>query len=125
MENDIDKRLYGTRNNRIIQEFFTNTAYFPITDILLEILVQGTQEFFYEPGLSILLGASIIQAYFLGSWQFNGCPKPLLGNLIGPTLYTVVEILNGETDFFESPYHIAFWIFAILIGGIQQTLCEK
>lgn len=119
-ESDIDKRLHGTRNNRIIQEFFTNTAYFPIANILLESLIQGPQEYFHEPGLYVLLWATMVQAYFLGSWQFSGYPKPLLGNLIGPTLYTGVEMLSGELDFFHSPYHIAFWSFAIAIGVVQQ-----
>ncbi len=117
---DIDKCLHGTRNNKIIQEFFTNTAYFPIANILLELLIRGPQDYLYEPSLYVLLSATMIQAYFLGSWQFAGNPKPLIGNLIVPTLYTTIEMLSGELDFFHSLYHIAFWGFALTIGIIQQ-----
>ncbi|MEK7989993.1 MAG: adenylate/guanylate cyclase domain-containing protein [Thiotrichaceae bacterium] len=111
--------LHSSRLQIILYEFFTNTAHFPIASILLEWLSEGnvilTEVSFYS-----LFIACIVQAYFLGNWKFQSRPHPFLGNLIAPTIYTAVEILEaGNLEFFTVSHHNAYWIFAFSIGLLQ------
>lgn len=114
----IDARLHGTRTQHIWHEFLTNTAHFPIADILLESL-QGDLSL-SSSTIYVLLVSSLIQAYFLGTWQYHGHPRPLLGNLIAPTLYTVSEFSVHGISFLIEPQHISFWAFALCIGILQH-----
>ena len=114
----IDTRLHGTRMQQIWNEFFTNTAHFPIADILLESL-QGTLTLQHST-VYVLLLSSLIQAYFLGTWQYQGQPRPLLGNLISPTLYTISELGFHGMTFFTEPQHVLFWAFSLIIGMLQH-----
>lgn len=114
------KCLYCSRIQIILYEFFTNTAYFPIASILLEWLSEGnailTEASFYS-----LFLACMIQAYFLGTWKYQTRPRPFLGNLIAPAIYTIVELIEmSNLLFFTMPHHIAYWIFALSIGLLQQ-----
>lgn len=84
----IKSRLHGTRWGHVTLEFFTNTFHFPLANIFLELLTEGFDEFIEEPDLYIIIPAAIIQAFFLGTWKYKGRPKPLLGNLIGPAIYS-------------------------------------
>lgn len=119
---DIETRLRGTRFSHMAQEFFTNTAHFPIVNIVYELLLEKkTVEYFKEPDLYILILAALIQAYFLGSWQYKKVARPFWGNLIGPLCYTLVEsAFEGPAKFFASPAHLAYWGFAFSIGGLQE-----
>lgn len=114
----IDVRLHGTRTQHIWHEFLTNTAHFPIADILLESL-QGDLLLGHST-IYVLLVSSLIQAYFLGSWQYFGQPRPLLGNLIAPTLYTISELSVHGILFLTEPQHILFWSFALCVGILQH-----
>jgi class 3 adenylate cyclase len=114
----IDVRLRGTRTQQIWNEFFTSTAHFPIADILLESL-QGTLTLQHST-VYVLLLSSLVQAYFLGSWQYQERPHPLLGNLIAPTLYTLSEFSFHGVAFFAEPQHVLFWAFSLLIGMLQH-----
>lgn len=124
MITDIETRLKGTLRACIAHEFFTNTAYFPITKILLEFLTEGPMKFATTPDFYGLVAAAIVQAYFLGSWQYSGKPRPLLGNLIGPSLYTVFELGIERSDdlfsFFANPSHFTYWSFSFAIGLLQE-----
>jgi class 3 adenylate cyclase len=116
----LEQRLYGTRRHRILLEFFGNTAHFPIANIFLELLLEGPQVYFSEVDVYILIFACIVQAIVLGSLQHNPRPYRLLGNLIAPALYTVVELtLDANLNFFYEPNHVAYWSFALLVGGMQ------
>ncbi|MCP4698941.1 MAG: adenylate/guanylate cyclase domain-containing protein [Gammaproteobacteria bacterium] len=117
---DLNERLHGTRNSRIVQEFFSNTVHFPIANLFLELLIEGPGEYFTEPDLYILMLACIIQAIVMGNWQYKGTPRPLLGNLIAPAMYTLIEILIEGGGFFQTYNHVAYWVFAFAIGAIQQ-----
>ncbi len=117
---DIETRLKGTRRGHIAQEFFTNSVHFPLANIFIELLAHGplfylTSLDFYAIGV-----AALVQAYFLGNWQFARRPRPFLGNLIGPALYTVIEVIFEGPEFFTEPNHLAYWGFAFAIGVLQE-----
>ncbi len=121
MAGDIETRLRGTRLRDIAQEFFTNSAHFPIANIIFELLVEGPAEYFTKPDFYVITAAAAAQSTFLGSRQYAGRSRPLLGSLIGPALYTLVEgAIEGAGDFFASPSHIAYWIFSLVIGFLQE-----
>lgn len=118
---DIDKRLHGSRQQYILAEFFTSTAYFPVINVLLEVLLEHSLSLFIGLDFYILLFACVAQSYFLGNQKYIGNPRPLLGNLIAPTLYTLVEMSFDGLAFFETPHHLIYWGFAI-VTAITQTL---
>ncbi|MEY3219007.1 MAG: hypothetical protein RIT27_364 [Pseudomonadota bacterium] len=126
----IENRLNGTKQSQIIRELFNNTAHFPIVNIFLEMLLYSPLVYFQSAGFSLIVMSGLLQAYWLGRWQYEKNPHPLLGNLIGVSCYTVGEIFldvlffdetfQQALDFFEKPHHIAYWTFSILIGILQQ-----
>ncbi|MEW5869773.1 MAG: adenylate/guanylate cyclase domain-containing protein [Chloroflexota bacterium] len=116
-----DVILRSSRRGVILQEFFTNTFHFPAVLILLELIPEGWRFFTEDPAIYALIAASLLQAYFLGSWQYDGKPRPFLGNLIAPGLYTIVEILLEGPEFFSESRHLAYWGFALAIGLIQEV----
>jgi adenylate cyclase len=116
----IETQIKGRRRDFIVQEWLTNSSHFPLANIILELLLTGFPQYLHEIGLYALLTGSLVQAWFLGSWQFAERPRPLVGNLIGPAIYTLVEVAAEGMSFFDDPYHWAYWVFALAIGGLQQ-----
>lgn len=117
---ELDHQLKGSRREAILLEWLTNSFHFPLANIILELLAEGDPAYLLEIDLHALLAASLIQAWFLGSRSYAGRPMPLLGNLIGPALYTAVEVGMDGLGFFNDPYHSAYWLFSLAIGVIQQ-----
>jgi class 3 adenylate cyclase len=115
---NIENRLHGTQYGQISQEFFTNTAHFPMANLLLEILLEGTGKLWLK--LLVFLLPSLMQAYYLGTCRYYHYPRPLLGNLIAPAFYTFLEINLYGYSAINPLNHTAYWIFAILIGLLQE-----
>lgn len=129
METKLDLCLRGSVKSQVAREFFTNSGHFPIALIALEMLINGPWAYLAEVDFYLLLLGAGLQAGWLGLRAFRGQPTPLLGNLIGPLLYTAGEITlelheyglwEGVRHFFAAPHHSAYWIFALLIGGLQS-----
>ena len=117
----IEQRLTGSRAGHIATEFFNNAVHFPLVNLVLELLLEDLPGFFAEPDAYILIVAPLVQALVAGTWSFRGRPRPLLGNLIGPAVYTAAEVSVEGLGFFGTPYHLADWGFALAIG-LWQTL---
>jgi class 3 adenylate cyclase len=120
MLTDTETRLRGTRRGHIAQEFFTNSVHYPLANIFIELLFHGPLFYIIRADFYVIGIAAFVQACFLGTWQFARRPRPLLGNLIGPALYTVVEVIIEGPEFFAEPNHIAYWGFAFAIGAVQE-----
>lgn len=118
---DLESRLRGTRRGYIVEELFTNSLHFPLANIFLELLLEGSGGYLQEPDLYIILAAGLLQAVALGSWRYRGRPHPLLGNLIAPALYTGAEAPLEGLGFFAAPNHVAYWAFARAIGLLQAA----
>lgn len=116
----LEERLAGTRASAVRNEYLSNSAYFPLANILFEWLREGWSAFVRSPDPYTLLATGFIQAWYLGSWQHAGKPRPLPGNLIGPAFYTAVEGSIEGARFFEAPHHIAYWLFSLAIGVAQE-----
>lgn len=121
MESTIDKQIKGSLASHVVREFFTNSAHYPIANILLEMMVTGIGAYVMEPDLYAILFAAMAQASFLGLWQYRERPRPFIGNLIGPLLYTLAEIAIDGSGFSLISNHIGYWGFSLVIGGFQQA----
>jgi len=106
---------HGTLAHYVAKDLFSNSIHFPLANIILELLHQG-RGVFAEPGIYALLFGGLIQAWCLGRWEFNKQPRPLVGNLIGPAVYTLIEFLFEGGDFFSGINHWAYWGFSLAIG---------
>ena len=116
----ISERIRGTLRGAITIEFLKNSFHFPLANILIELVLEGPLHYVQSMDFYASLSAAIIQAYFLGRWSFEGRPRPLVGNLIGPLVYTGVELISSPTGFFTLPFHYAYWGFSLGIGIIQE-----
>ena len=116
----LEKRIEGSPATRFFQEFFGNSAQFPIANILLELLLEGPVRYLVAPDAYAITLAAIVQTRILSRWQMGAHPRRFLGNLIGPALYTAIEIGIEGTEFFASPNHLAYWGFAAAIGLLQS-----
>lgn len=116
----IEERIRGTQKSAVILEFLKNSFHFPLANILLELVLEGPAHYIVSLDFYSSLLAPAVQAYFLGSWSYKGRPRPLLGNLIGPTIYSLVDMAVSADEFFLMPFHYAYWGFALGIGIIQE-----
>lgn len=121
MSLNIEKRLHGTQKSSIITELFSNTIHFPIANIILELLKSGPERYIRELDMYVILFACFIQAFILGRWNHKGKNLKFIGNLIGPAVYTIVEISLEGLRFLDGYNHIAYWVFAVCIGLLQQS----
>lgn len=116
----LESRISGSFRNRYEQELFRNSGQFPIANLLLELLLEGPA-IFLAPDVYTLIGATLFQAWMLTRWENTPAPRRFLGNLIGPAVYTAIEACFEGWQFFATPNHIAYWIFAAVIGALQAA----
>ena len=98
---------------------FGNSIHFPLVNIVLELLLQGSRDYLLDLDPYLLVAAALLQAWVASGWKHAGRPRPLIGNLIGPIFYTLVEVLHSGSVFFSAPNHLAYWVFALSIGLLQ------
>jgi len=123
-EISIEQRIFGSFLSRFLQELFLNTGQFPIVLILVEFLLER-MDFFVNPDVYILVPAMLLQTYILTRWAALSTWKRMFGNLIAPALYTFGEMIFEGLDFFSSPYHIMYLIFALATGILQASQSRK
>lgn len=116
------KRASDTFVTCYILELFKNSAQFPIANFILEILREGGDKFFKSPDPYLIIFSAIVQAFFLTKYEDKLKRHRLLGNLIGPALYTLVEGTIDGSRFFFAPHHQAYWVFAIVTGLFQASI---
>lgn len=120
----IEHRLHGSFATRYALEFFGNSAHFAIANIAFEALHESPNRYFLSYDPYILIISSIIQSYYLTTLPPAAPWRRLAGNMIGPSIYSLTEIFIEGMHFWDNPNHIAYWIFALMIGTaqfLQQT----
>lgn len=115
----LETRIGGSFSTRFWLELFSNTAHFPLANLLLELLIEKPLDYLRTPDLYVLIIGSLVQTYWLTRWQANRHPRRFWGNLIGPALYTLFEGILEGPRFFSAPHHLAYWGFSIAIGVLQ------
>ncbi len=123
-EYSIEQRISGSFLSHFFQELFRNSGYFPLALILLEFLIEKL-EFVSKPDLYLLIPAALAQAYVLTRWPASSAWRRLLGNLVAPALYTIGEMAFEGLKFFQSPYHVMYLAFALVIGILQAAQLRK
>lgn len=117
LKSGIDARITGSRFERIFHEFIYNSAHLPFAILLIELLTHLDGS---PPNYAFLLAlaaAGIVQACVLGVLDFQGRPKPLLGNLVGPLVVTLAGTLGESWHFLgDHPQYELYWAFAFLVG---------
>lgn len=116
----LNSRIAGSFRNRYEHELFRNSGQFPIANLLLELLLEGPAVFL-APDVYTLIGAMLLQAWALTRWENTPTPRRFLGNLVGPAAYTAIEAFFEGSKFFAMPNHIAYWIFAAVVGALQAA----
>lgn len=120
MANNLDNKIYGSLKGAVLFELLTNTIHFPIANVILEVLKSGVSKYIFEMDMYIIFFSCIIQAMVLGRWNYQGKNLRLVGNLVGPFLYTVIEVALEGLEFFDSYNHVTYIVFGLLIGLFQQ-----
>lgn len=120
MPKELEQRIRGTVRGSIVEEFLRNSFHFPLANILIELVLEGPANYLVSLDLAASLVAPVIQAVVMGRWSFQGKPRPLLGNLIGPLIYTIIDFIAAPGEFLSMPFHYAYWGFALAIGIIQE-----
>lgn len=114
----VERRLRGSFSERFWQELFRNTGQFPIGILLIEAMLEG-RDYLFKPDMYVLIPSALAQAWWLARQPEGRGWQRFVGNLIAPALYTVGEVMIEGMKFFQSPHHVAYWGFAVLIGLLQ------
>lgn len=122
--NPIEKQLSGSLHLLFWQELLRNSGQFPIAIIILELLTQRVA-YLTRPDVYGLIPAVALQAYVLVRWADGSRTQRLLGNLIAPFLYTLIEFPFEGLEFFAALQHTGYWIFSLLIGILQASNLHK
>lgn len=110
----LEERIQGTTLFRVIGEFVSTSALFPILDAIRAIAGEGWLRYLSEPAHYVLFGAAFIQAWFLGTTRSERWQVRFLGNLLGFGLYAPIDLSIEGIEFFSEPYHWLFGGFSLL-----------
>ena len=110
----ISEQIQGNPRSRIMREFVTNSAVYPFFDAIRVISTVGIISYVTELPHYLLFMAAGIQAWYLGRRANLPWPQQALGNLIAPTIYTLIDtVLEGWGIFWSEPNHWLYWIFSL------------
>ncbi len=107
----LDQRIRGTIPSRVLTEFVTTSALFPILDAIRVISTENLSGYLTEPSHYALVAASLVQAWFLGTAEKDNWQTRFVGNILGFGLYAPLDLAIEGVEFFAQPYH---WLFALL-----------
>jgi len=102
---------------RFLDEILLYSGQYALFYILMY-LTDQQGAFFTDLGHTTLFASLVVQTVVLVAWGDRPLVR-LLGSLITPALYAVVEA-PGLSAFFLDIGHIGFWLFSALIGGLQS-----
>jgi adenylate cyclase len=105
---------------RVARNFFTHSGHVPLVLLILEALL-ARPGYFRGPDPYLLLGAGLAQAWAAVLLASRGRPLPLLANLVGPLIYTVVEAALEGGAFFLQWHHQAYWGYALGFALLQSA----
>ena len=115
-QNLLQEKLQGSPFHRFIAELFNNSGHFLIVEISAEIALSSSwYQFFHNPTEYLLIITMLVQTWYLSRSNANR----FLGNLIGVSLYTLIDVPEDGLEFFAQPIHMIFWLFSILIAILQ------
>ena len=123
----LEQRLQGSQTSRVLGEFVSTSALFPILDAIRSIALTGWLSYLAEPAHYALFAAAFVQAWALGSVKSDRWWVRFFGNLIGFGLYAPLDIAIDGNEFFIKPYHWLYGGFSLLIAifSALQTITRR
>ena len=117
-QGDVHPLLCPSHRSRFFEQFFTHSAHAPVTILILEWLLSGAGYFFTIDPYLLMVGA-LLQSAFLALVQENQWVRIGLGNLLGASVYSLIEyVLDGPT-FLDQGQHVAYWCVSLMFAAIQ------
>lgn len=104
-------------------EHLANSLFFPLMYLGYQIFA-GTPHIAFSPDAYLIISSGVAQAYYLLRYAGVLPWHYLIGNLIGPSLYSLSINLFFGTSVWDQPIHLAYWCFA-LCAGITQSLRKE
>ena len=120
MVDALDRRLHGSRASLFVHELLVNSCHFPLANLFFEFAREG-REVFFAPDLYTLIFACLLQAWVISGWGSKRGLVQLLGNLIGPAVYTLIEWGLEGVVFFSAGNHLLYIVFGASIGMAQAA----
>ncbi len=124
----LTEQIEGTQTARIITEFVSTSALFPILDAIRVITAEGWLNYLREPAHYVLFAAAFVQAWVLGTARSDTWAVKFFGNLLGFALYMPIDIMIEGPEFFSQPYHWLFGGFSLLMAifsALQQVAQDR
>ncbi len=112
---DHPSSLEGFRWDAFSREFVSNSGYFLVLKSLADLSVEGWRYYLTHAPEYLLVFASVLQTGYLSQPRANR----FWGNLIGVTLYTLLDLGHGGLFFFRDLSHQMFWITSLAIALSQ------
>lgn len=103
MPKELDQRIRGTVRGAVVEEFLRNSFHFPLANILIELVLEGPGHYLTSTDFMASLAAPAAQAIVMGRWSFQGKTRPFLGNLIGPLIYSLLDLAAARANFSPCP----------------------
>lgn len=99
-------------------DFLTHSGHIPLMVLILEALL-ARPGYFLRLDPYLLLLAGILQAGVTQWLAGRGVQRPVLTNLVGALVYSLLELLAEGGGFFMQWHHQAYWGFAIGFASLQ------
>ncbi len=112
----INTQIHGDRWTAFWSELFGNSGHFLILKTMSDITLNGVWYYLTNPTDYVLIGVMLLQAWYLS----RPMSARFFGNLIGVSLYTIIDVQIDGTTFFTAPSHITFWVFSLIIAILQE-----
>jgi hypothetical protein len=87
----------STYLSQCLNEFLSNSGHFLILKSLADIATYGWWSYLTDPADYLLIAAMVCQTLYLAKFPRS----PLLGNLIGVSLYSIIDLPLDRAVFFQ------------------------
>jgi class 3 adenylate cyclase len=111
----IDVKIHGDHWTSFWSELFGNSGHFLILKSMSDITLTSIAYYFTDATEYLLIAAMLLQSWYLSKPSAHR----FFGNLIGVSVYTIIDIQLEHDQFFNSPSHITFWTFSLVIALFQ------
>jgi len=116
LSNDlINIQIYGDRWTSFWSELFENSGHFLILKSMSDITLEGAGHYFSDVTEYVLFGVMVLQTWYLS----RPSAHRFWGNLLGVSLYTIIDLQIDGSTFFSQLSHSTFWIFSLTIALLQ------
>lgn len=113
----ITAKIEGSYLHQVVEEFLTNSGQFLVLKMLSDIIIGGWWSYFSHPPEYLMIFGASVQAMYLA----RPTSQRFWGNLIGVTIYTILDIPLDGWSFFSEFSHLIFWSTSLLLAIAQGT----